>query len=129
MMCVLKVTRYFLYAGGYLFKTKILRREIPFIGGLVINEKCNLRCRQCSVSNRVGIPDLTYEEVGRGLDDFYARVIRSVFIEGGEPFLWKEGNCTLDDVIQLARNKGFLLVSIYTNGTFPIEASVRIQFL
>ncbi|MDZ4151176.1 radical SAM protein [Methylicorpusculum sp.] len=125
----IKIIRYFFYVGGYLFKIKVLHREIPFIGGLVINEKCNLRCRQCSVSNRVGIPDLTFAEIGKGLDDFYARGIRSVFIEGGEPFLWQEGELRLDDVIQLARKKGFLLVSIYTNGTFPIEVSADTVFV
>jgi len=60
---------------------------------------------------------------------FYKKGIRSVFIEGGEPFLWKEDNRNLDDVIKLAKDIGFKVVSIYTNGTFPIRTSVDTVFV
>lgn len=120
--------KYLFYAIGYLFKTKILRLEIPFIGGLVINEKCNLHCQQCDVSNR-NIPDLSYQDIRLGLKIFYEKGIRSVFIEGGEPFLWRDGNHGLEDVIKLARKIGFYLVSIYTNGTFPINVSADSVFV
>ena len=120
--------RYFLYAANYLVKTKIFRREIPFIGGLVINEKCNLSCKQCDVSNR-NLPDLTYEDIKRGLQVLYDRGIRSVFIEGGEPFLWRDVGYRLEDVVKLARKIGFQLVSVYTNGTFPINVSTDSIFV
>ncbi len=123
-----KKIEYFLYAVGYLFKTKILRQETPFIGGLVINEKCNLRCKQCDVANR-NIPDLTYGDIENGLRIFHDKGIRSVFIEGGEPFLWRDGRYRLDDVVKLARKTGFHLVSLYTNGTFPIEVSADSVFV
>jgi len=125
---MLKRLSYLSYAAGYLFETKILRKEIPFIGGLVINEKCNLHCRHCNVANRA-IPDLSYEDIKRGLKDFYDRGIRSVFIEGGEPVLWKDGAYGLEDVIKLARETGFQLVSVYTNGTFPINFSTDSVFV
>ena len=105
-----------------------MRQEIPFIGGLVINEKCNLHCKQCDVANR-NIPDLSYEDIRRGLQTFYDKGIRSVFIEGGEPSLWRDGNYKLEDVIKLARKIGFHLVSIYTNGTFPINISTDSVFV
>jgi len=120
--------RYFLYAVNYLVKTKMFRREIPFIGGLVINEKCNLNCKQCDVSNR-NLPDLTYEDIKRGLRVLYDRGIRSVFIEGGEPFLWRDVGYRLEDVVKLARKIGFRLVSVYTNGTFPINVSTDSIFV
>ncbi len=120
--------KYLFYAACYLFKTKILHQEIPFIGGLVINEKCNLHCKQCDVANR-NIPDLSYENIRRGLQIFYDKGIRSIFIEGGEPFLWRDGNYKLEDVIKLARKIGFHLVSIYTNGTFPINISTDSVFV
>jgi Fe-coproporphyrin III synthase len=129
MLRAIKILRYFLYSGGYLFKTKILRREIPFIGGLVINEKCNLHCKQCTVSNRVDIPDLSFKQVAEGLECFYKMGIRSVFIEGGEPTLWSDGARKLDDVIMLARKIGFHLVNIYTNGILPIQACADTIFV
>ncbi|MEK9130102.1 MAG: radical SAM protein, partial [Patescibacteria group bacterium] len=120
--------KYLFYAINYLLKTKILRKEIPFIGGIVINEKCNLHCKQCDVANR-NIPDLSYEDIKKGLQIFYDKGIRSVFIEGGEPSLWRDGYYKLEDVVKVARKIGFYLVSIYTNGTFPINVSTDSVFV
>ena len=125
---VRKRIQYCNYAFGYLFRTKILRQRIPFIGGLVINEKCNLRCKHCDVANK-NIPDLSYEDIKKGLQIFYDKGIRSVFIEGGEPFLWRDGKMRLEEIIQLTRNLGFHLVSVYTNGTFPIVVSADSVFV
>ncbi len=129
MKTIFKKVQYFLYAISYFIRTKILGKEIPFIGGLVINENCNLNCKQCDVANRKNIPDLSYEEIGKGLQIFHDKGIRSVFIEGGEPFLWRDGKYKLNDVVKLARGIGFYLVSIYTNGTFPIEVSTDSVFV
>jgi len=75
------------------------------------------------------IPDLSYKDIERGLRIFYDKGIRSVFIEGGESFLWKEDGRNLDDVIKLARYISFKVVSIYTNGTFPIRTSADTVFV
>jgi len=125
---MVKKIKYSLYLMNYLIQTKMFHKEIPFIGGLVINERCNLRCRQCDVANR-NIPDLSYEDVRRGLQTFYDKGIRSVFIEGGEPFLWRDGNHRMEDIVKLARKIGFHLVSVYTNGTLPIEVSTDSVFV
>ncbi len=129
MFKIIKQLNYFAYAISYFIKTKIFRNEIPFIGGLVINEKCNLNCKQCNVKNRKNIPDLTYNEIQKGLRIFYKMGIRNVFIEGGEPFLWKDKNKNLDDIVELVKKMGFYLVSIYTNGTFPIKISTDSVFV
>jgi len=50
----------------YIILSKVFGKELPFIGGIVINERCNLNCSHCSVANR-DIPDLTFEEVEIGL--------------------------------------------------------------
>ena len=62
---MIKKIEYLIYGINYLFQTKIFRREILFIGGLVINEKYNLECKHCKVSNRK-IPDLSYKDIERG---------------------------------------------------------------
>lgn len=124
-----KRIKYLAYALGYLVDTKIFRKEIPFIGGLVINEKCNLNCTQCSVKNRKNVPDLSYSEAEEGLRTFFDMGIRNVFIEGGEPFLWKDKKKKLEDIVTLAREIGFQLVSVYTNGTFPIRISTDSVFV
>ena len=119
---------YILYGLDYLLKTKILGKELPFVGALVINEKCNLKCAHCQVSNRP-LQDLTYDDAQRGLKTFYDMGIRSIAIGGGEPFLWENNGHKIEDVVKLARKMGFKLVVIYTNGTFPLKISTDALFV
>ncbi|MDD3313622.1 radical SAM protein [Pseudodesulfovibrio sp.] len=119
---MLNAMRYSAWAATYGLKTKILRRDIPFIGGLVLNDSCNLHCAQCRVAN-TGRADLTFDQALGGLYRFREMGIRSVAITGGEPFHWTDGERRLEDVVKAARTLGFLAVAIYTNGTYPIESS------
>ena len=112
----------------FIFNTLILRKKIPFMGGIAINDKCNLNCSYCSVSNR-NIPDLTFNEIEKGLNILRNKGITNLYIEGGEPFMWKENGKNLDDVIQLAKNIGFKFITLYTNGTFPIETIADCVFV
>jgi len=120
---------YLAWAGTYWTKTKLFRQKIPFIGGLVLNESCNLACRHCRVANRKIIEDHSFEEAVTGLKTFYGMGIRSVFIEGGEPFLWKDRSATLETVINTARKIGFRTVSVYTNGTLPLKTNADTIFV
>lgn len=118
-----------MYSIGYLVKTKILRHNIPFIGGLVVNEKCNLNCKHCQVANRDDVSDLTYDEIKKGLENFYKSGVRSLAITGGEPYLWEDGGYKIDDIITLAREIGFKVVSLYTNGTFELKSKADVLFV
>ncbi|MHA1558300.1 MAG: radical SAM protein [Alphaproteobacteria bacterium] len=122
-----KKIKYLLHAFWYLFKIKILRKEIPFIGGIIISEKCNLKCKHCSVANKEIC--LTFKDIENGLKIIYDKGVRSVFISGGEPFLWEDGKYKLEDVTKLAYEIGFYLISIYTNGTFPLRTSCDAIFV
>lgn len=119
---------YILYGLGYLFNSRVLGKEEPFVGALVINEKCNLKCDHCQVSNRP-LKDLTYEDARSGLRTFYDMGIRSIAIGGGEPFIWEDNDRKVEDVVRLARDMGFKLVVIYTNGTFPLKISTDALFV
>ncbi|MBR0139279.1 MAG: metallo cofactor biosynthesis protein, partial [Firmicutes bacterium] len=46
---------------------------------------------------------------------------RILFFCGGETFLWKDGDRTLRDLVIEAKEMGFLIVNVVTNGTFPID--------
>jgi Fe-coproporphyrin III synthase len=125
---MLKKLNYIYYGITYLLKTVIFGRDIPFIGGMVINDRCNLSCRQCRVGDRSG-DDLSYQEMKNGLLEFYKSGIRSVFIEGGEPFLWKDGPYRVEDIVNLSRRIGFKTISIYTNGTFHLQTKADVLFV
>lgn len=66
---------------------------------------------------------MSYEAVLGALDELATAGCRLLIIEGGEPFLWRDGSRNLEDVVRAARARGFARVGISTNGTLPIETS------
>ncbi len=122
-----KLKLYF-YGINYVLKSLFFRKELPFIGGIVINDNCNLHCQHCFVSNR-NIPDLSFNEIKEGLLCLYKMGIRNLYIEGGEPFLWKDNSKNINNIIQLARDMGFIYITLYTNGTFPIVTKADCVFI
>lgn len=104
----------------YGFETFILRRERPYLFGLVINDECNLDCYYCESKNS-GLYDFTAEGAVAALRDAYQRGHRSLYFTGGEPMLWADGGLTLADLVEFARELGFFDVFIFTNGTLPLE--------
>lgn len=119
---------FYIAAFRYELKSLASRKEFPFVGGIAINDSCNLRCRHCFVSNR-HIPDLSFEEIRKGLRTLHGMGMRCLYIEGGEPFLWEDDGKTVADVVELARSVGFRYVMLYTNGTFPILTAADTVFV
>jgi MoaA/NifB/PqqE/SkfB family radical SAM enzyme len=119
---------FFLAAMRYAALTVVSHRERPWIGGIALNDRCNLRCHTCTVSNR-GIPDLTFDQVRHGLEELHHMGIRSLYLEGGEPLMWHDQGKGLEDVIDLARDTGFLFITLYTNGTFAVETGADVVFV
>lgn len=100
----------------------MLGMEPPFVLGLVITDRCNQSCRQCRVSN-TGRSDLTMKQIEEKLTDYHCRGFRELYIEGGEPFLWRDGAFCFEDIVSLARHIGYFHVHVYTNGTLPIHSN------
>ena len=99
----------------------ILRRERPFILGLAITDICNLSCHHCRVANDRH-EMMSYDEVRAHLASSWRRGARVVYFEGGEPYLWRDRQRRLPELVALARELGYLSVHVYTNGTRPITA-------
>ena len=116
------------YGIKYIIDHQILKKNTPLIAGLAITDKCNLRCRQCKVNNR-GIEDLSFEEITDILRSFYKEGGRSLYLEGGEPFVWRDGQYRLEDIVEYSHKIGFVITVIYTNGTFPIKTSANTVFV
>src|SRR4030042_5376729 len=112
----------------YLTNHWILGKDGPLICGLVLHNKCNLRCRHCTVINR---PDasISFNEAKKVIDAFYDDGGRCLYLEGGEPFLWRENSFTHEDIITYAKKKGYFTVIIYTNGTHPLDSGADTIFV
>ena len=112
----------------YTIGRQIFKKSTPLIAGLTLTNKCNLRCRHCRVTDRKS-EDLNFEEAITILDSFYKEGGRTVYLQGGEPFIWHDRQHHLEDIIEYAHKKGFLTTIIYTNGTIPLETSADTVFI
>lgn len=94
----------------------------------MLHNKCNLRCRHCSVINRPAAT-MQFKEAVQVMDSFYAEGGRCLYLEGGEPYIWKDHPYGLEDIVLHAKRKGYLTVIIYTNGTRPLASAADTLFV
>jgi Fe-coproporphyrin III synthase len=116
------------YGLTYLAGHHVRHTDMPLIRGLVLTNRCNLHCRHCDVAAR-GPKDLDFAEVTAAVDTYYRQGGRCLYLEGGEPFLWRDGSHRLDDIVAHAHGLGYLTVVVYTNGTLPLRTSADTVFV
>jgi len=124
----LRSVNHLLFGLKYVLTYRFLKDKTPLICGLVMHNKCNLNCRHCRITERPA-DILTFEESKGIIDAFYSEGGRTIYFEGGEPFLWHDREYQLEDVVRYAHNRGFLATIIYTNGTYPLETSADTVFI
>ena len=110
----------FSYFAWFGVKTILLNKKDPILGTVIVTDKCNLKCRHCSVNNITAVIH-PYDQILREMRQLYGMGVRILFFCGGETFLWRDGDKTLRDLVIEAKQMGFLIVNVVTNGTFPID--------
>ena len=110
----------FLYFANFGIKTVLFRKKDPILGTIILTDKCNLKCRHCSVNNITAVVH-PYKQIRQEMALLYKMGVRILFFCGGETFLWQDSGKTLRDLVIEAKQTGFLIVNVVTNGTFPID--------
>ena len=110
----------FLNFATFGIKTILFNKKDPILGTVIITDKCNLKCKHCSVNNITAIVH-PYAQIRDEMQQLYDMGVRILFFCGGETFLWKDGKRTLRDLVIEAKKMGFLIVNVVTNGTFKID--------
>jgi len=119
-----RVRFYALFAWRFI----ILRRPEPLFYGIAVTDRCNLECRGCNVSN-TGRPDMTWDQLVERMRNAWSRGFRELYFSGGEPMLWRDGEYTLENAINEARQIGFFHVHVYTNGTLGLNTSADLVWV
>lgn len=110
----------FLYFTYFGIKTILLKKQKPILGTVIITDRCNLHCKHCSVNNITAVMH-PYDQIKKEMQLLYDMGVRILFFCGGETFLWKDGDYNLRNLVIEAKQMGFLIVNVVTNGTFPID--------
>jgi MoaA/NifB/PqqE/SkfB family radical SAM enzyme len=116
------------YGLNYVLRYHLFKDHAPLICGLVLTNKCNLRCRHCRITAR-GNKNLSFEEIKGVIDSYYRKGGRCLYLQGGEPFIWREGANGIEQVVELAHRVGYFTVIIYTNGTLPLNTTADTVFI
>ena len=110
----------FMYFFNFGVKTVLFRKKKPILGTVIATDRCNLKCKHCSVNNITSVMH-PYEKIKSEMQTLYDMGIRILFFCGGEVFLWRDGEKTIKDLVHEAKQMGFLIVNVVTNGTFKID--------
>lgn len=116
------------YGIKYIINHQVFGKKTPLICGLTVTNKCNLQCRHCRIPAR-GVNKMSFEEAIRVIDLFYEKGGRTLYIQGGEPFIWNDGTYTIEDIVEYSHNSGYYATIIYTNGTLPIKTKADTVFV
>lgn len=110
----------FLHFASFGIKTILFKKKTPILGTVIVTDKCNLRCKHCSVNNITAVVH-PYSKIKQEMQQLYDMGVRILFFCGGETFLWKDGEFTLRDLVVEAKTMGFLIVNVVTNGTYELD--------
>ncbi|NLE75230.1 MAG: radical SAM protein [Chloroflexi bacterium] len=108
-------------------EARLLGRRRPFLAGVKLTHRCNLRCQGCPFWRRPA-DDLPYDQAVPLFDRLERMGVRLAIFEGGEPFLWRDGDLRLDNLVQAAKQR-FPFVGVTTNGTLSLESSADLLWV
>ena len=115
----MKISSFFYFANFWL-KTVLFKKKDPILGTVIVTDRCNLKCKHCSVNNITSIMH-PYTQIKKEMQTLYDMGARILFFCGGETFLWRDGDLTVRDLVIEAKRMGFMIVNVVTNGTQPID--------
>ncbi len=110
----------FMYLAGFGVSTILFRRKKPILGTVIVTDKCNLHCKHCSVNNITAVIH-PYEQIKREMQQLFDMGVRILFFCGGETFMWQDSGKNIRDLVIEAKQMGFMIVNVVTNGTFPLD--------
>lgn len=111
----------------HLLSGRLLGRRRPLLAGFKITHRCNCRCVACPFWHKPD-GDISFGAAVEAFDRLRAAGVKLLILEGGEPFLWRDGARGLDDLVDEARRR-FVRVGITTNGSFPLESRADVLWV
>lgn len=122
-MNIFKTLSHYVYLAQWFLRARFFGRRAPLQTVLFITDKCNLRCKHCSVYGSAGYKQRRFEDIVADMQYSYEQGSRFIDLEGGEPTLWRESKrekqageyYTINDLIDKALEIGFFSVTVTTN--------------
>ncbi|SDB08238.1 radical SAM protein [Butyrivibrio sp. INlla16] len=71
-------------------KTVLFKKKDPILGTVIVTDKCNLKCKHCSVNNITAVMH-PYEQIKGEMKQLFDMGVKILFFCGGETFIWRDG--------------------------------------
>ena len=110
------------YLALWFIRARFFGRKKPLQSVIFVSDRCNLKCKHCSVYNLTNPISKTVAQLEEEMRYCYAQGSRFIDFEGGEPFLWRDGDKDINDLIRLAKSIGFFSCTITTNAQKPFSS-------
>lgn len=110
----------FIHFASFGIQTVLFKKKTPILATIILTDKCNLSCKHCAVNNLTE-KIYPYKNIHHEMVTLYQKGIRILFFCGGETFLWQDEGKTIRDLVREAKEIGFLIVNVVTNGTFHLD--------
>lgn len=102
-------------------RARLLGARRPLVGGINITSHCNLGCAHCVYAAQAAPREhLTRGQIEGLMAGFRRQGVHVLFLQGGEPTLWHEGDYGFNDLVRDAK-KQFSRVACVTNAILPID--------
>lgn len=72
----------FFHFVGFGIQTILFKKKNPILGTIIVTDKCNLKCKHCSVNNITAVVH-PYEQIRSEMQQLYNMGIRILFFCGG----------------------------------------------
>lgn len=109
------------YLAKWYFNARLRNKKKPLQSVIFISDQCNLRCRHCTVYSKEKPVIKSFEQIRNDLIYCYQQGSRFVDFEGGEPFLWRDGEKNINNLVDLAKEIGFFSTTVTTNAQLPFS--------
>ena len=107
--------RQYIYLAQWFIRARFFGRRAPLQTVLFITDKCNLRCKHCSVYGSAGYHQRAFADIVSDMHYAYQQGSRFIDLEGGEPTLWREDDKDINTIIDAAKQIGFFSITVTTN--------------
>lgn len=114
------LTKHFLALALRGLQITFLGSRRPLVGTIVLTDRCNLDCKHCAVHN-IECAMYKYSVIRDEMESLYCDGVRILFFCGGETFLWEDSGKRIHDLVRDAKQIGFYIVNIVTNGTLEMQ--------
>jgi Fe-coproporphyrin III synthase len=111
---------HFIHLAAFGVQTIVFKTRKPILATIILTDACNLSCKHCAVNNIHSIL-YPYTAIRAEMEQLYREGIRILFFCGGETLCWHDEGKTVKDLVREAKEIGFFLVIVVSNGTIDLN--------